>query len=218
MIKVNLVLTDPPYGIDYSNKNAFLNRIDKGNRVQKAIINDSIEDYEEFFYKIFDNIKDHLSENNICYIFMLGKELHHLRIAFDKAGFHWNDYLIWVKNNHVLGRNDYNCKAEYIMYGWFKKHKFYGDFNVNVLEFKKLQKGDLHPTMKPIDLLAKLIKDGSRGGDIVLDLFGGSGSTLIACEQTERRCLMMELDPKYCDVIIKRWETLTGKKAVKISD
>ena len=215
---VDMLLTDPPYGIDYSSKNSFLNAIDKGNRIQKDIINDNIEDYKEFFSKVFENIKNYFNEYNTCYVFLLGKELHNLRLAFDEQGYHWNDYLVWVKNNHVLGRNDYNCKLEYIMYGWFGKHKFYGGFNTNVLEFKRPSKSDLHPTMKPLELLSKLIQDGTKEKGNVLDVFGGSGSTLIACEQLNRKCYMMELDPKYCDVIITRWETLTGKKAELIKE
>lgn len=214
--KIDLIITDPPYGVDYSNKNEFLNKFDNGNRNQKSIINDNIEDYEGFFIKMFENIKFCCSEYNALYVFMSGEKLHNLRNAFEKTGGHWSDYLIWLKNNHVLGRKDYNNKIELCMYGWFGKHKFYGGFSTNVLEFNKPLKNDLHPTMKPIELLAKLIQDASLEKMKVLDLFGGSGSTLIACEQLNRCCYMMELDPCYVDIIITRWENLTGKKAEKI--
>lgn len=135
------------------------------------------------------------------------------------AGWQVKHELIWVKNNHVLGRTDYFYKHEPIMYGWSKTHKFYGKgkFDKSVWEIPKPQKSDLHPTMKPIALIANALENSSKENDIVLDLFGGSGSTLIACEQLNRVCYMCELDPKYCDVIIKRWENLTGEKAVKVN-
>jgi len=210
-----MVLTDPPYGVDYSAKNEFLNKLDKGNCVQKDIENDNITDYLQFFTDMFESIKTVINDYNTLYVFMSGAELHNLRIALEKTEGKWSDYLVWVKNNHVLGRKDYNAKLEFCMYGWFNHHKFYGEFNTNVLEFDKPLKNDLHPTMKPIPLLAKLIQDGTKENMNVLDLFGGSGSTLIACEQTQRNCYMMELDPEYCQVIINRWEEYTGQRAVQ---
>ena len=127
---------------------------------------------------------------------------------------------MWVKNNHVLGRCDYNYKHEPITYGWKPNgtHTFYGGFCTSVLEFAKPQKSELHPTMKPVPLIAQLITNSSKEGDSVLDLFGGSGTTLIAAEQLHRKCYMMELDEHYCDVIIARWEKLTGNKATKITN
>ena len=217
LIKIDQLLTDPPYGVDYSNKNIFLNSIDKGNRVQKDIANDNIEDYHDFFITILNNTVPYLNEYNTLYIFMSGKELHNLRLAIEDTNCYCSDYLVWVKNNHVLGRKDYNSKHEFCLYGWYGKHKFYGDFSTTVLCFDKPLKNDLHPTMKPIQLLSKLIKDGSPEKGNVLDLFGGSGSTLIACEQTNRNCYMMELAPHYCQVIIDRWEQFTGKKALKLN-
>ena len=126
--------------------------------------------------------------------------------------------LIWVKNNHVLGRTDYFYKHEPILFGWKETHKFYGkgEFDKSVWEIPKPQKSGLHPTMKPIRLIINALLNSSVKDDAILDLFGGSGSTLIACEQTGRRCFMMELDPKYCDVIIARWEAFTGKTAERI--
>ena len=213
--KADSLITDPPYGVDYSGKNEFLNKFDKGNRIQKPITNDAITDYLQFFGAFLSLAL--LSEYNTVYIFMFGKELHSLRLALDDCGYSWGDYLVWVKNNHVLGRKDYNAKHEFIVYGWKGKHKFYGGFSTTVLEFDRPSRSDLHPTMKPIPLLAKLINDGSPAKGKVYDPFGGSGSTLIACEQLNRICYMMELDEKYCDVIIKRWEELTGQKAELIS-
>jgi len=194
---VNMVLTDPPYGVDYSSKNDFLNSIDKGNRNQTPIDNDNIKDYRQFFSDFLSVIP--CADYNTFYVFMLGMELHNLRLAFDDCQIKWGDYLVWVKNNHVLGRKDYNAKHEFCVYGWKGKHKFYGDFSTTVLEFDKPLKNDLHPTMKPTELLAKLIKDGSKKDDIVYDCYG------------------MEISPRYVDVIIARWEKLTGNKAVLIN-
>ena len=205
-VKVDSIVTDPPYGVDYNNKNEFLNKYDKGNRIQKEIQNDNITDYKEFFKGILNNIVQYLNEYNTLYIFMSSKELHSLRLAIeDVKDYHWGDYLVWVKNNHILGRKDYNSKLEFILYAWYKKHVFYGDSSsTTVLEFNKPVKNDLHPTMKPIPLLGQLISDGTPENGVVLDLFGGSGSTLIACEQLDRKCYMMEIDPQYCQTIINR--------------
>ena len=217
-IKIDSVVTDPPYGVDYNNKNEFLNQYDQGKRIQKEIQNDNITDYQQFFKKILENIKSHFNEYNTLYIFMSSKELHNLRLAIENIkDYHWGDYLVWVKNNHILGRKDYNAKHEFVLYGWYKKHKFYGGFSTTILEFDKPLKNDLHPTMKPISLLSKLITDGTPKNGVVLDLFGGSGSTLIACEQLNRNCYMMEIEPKYCQTIINRWEDFTGQKAQKIN-
>ena len=129
----------------------------------------------------------------------------------------WNPtmhQLIWKKNNHVMGRTDYSYIHEPIIYSWKGTgHKFHGGFQTSVLEFSRPNKSDLHPTMKPVELLEKLICNSSMLGETVLDLFGGSGSTLIACEKAGRKCRMMEIDPSYCDVIVTRWERMTGRKA-----
>jgi len=212
--KVDLLLTDPPYGVDYGAKNEFLNKIDKGNRIQKDIQNDNIENYLEFFTNFLKVIN--FAEYNNCYIFMSGLELHNVRQAMENSGIKWSDYLVWVKNNHVLSRKDYNPKHEFIVYGWKGRHKFYSKSETTVLEFNKPLVNDLHPTMKPVELLCKLIKDGSQQGMLVYDSFLGSGSTLMACEQTGRVCYGIEMDPGYIDVIITRWENYTGKKAVKL--
>ena len=126
--------------------------------------------------------------------------------------------LIWLKNapTFSMGRLDYEYKHEPIMFTWTKKHNFYGKgkFHNSVLEFDKPRKCDLHPTMKPVGLFAEFMLNSSKEGDSVLDLFGGSGTTMIAAEQLNRKAYIMELDPHYCDVKISRWEKLTGKEAV----
>jgi DNA modification methylase len=202
-VKATMILTDPPYGVDYASKNDFLNSLDEGNRNQIPIQNDSIDDYRQFFSEFLSVIP--VTDYNTYYVFMSSQELHNLRLAFDDCGLKWGDYLVWVKNNHVLGRKDYNSRHEFCVYGWKGKHKFYGDFSTTILEFDKPLKNDLHPTMKPIELLIKLIKDGSQQNDIIYDAFLGSGSTLIACEQSNRVCYGCEIASHYVDVIVRRY-------------
>ena len=223
--KADMVFTDPPYNVDYSSKNAFLNEADKGNRIQKDIEGDfgytDEECGEKLWKPAFQNMRDNAKDCCSIYVTMPqgGAHMMMMMMMIAAAGWQVKHELIWVKNNHVLGRTDYFYKHEPIMYGWSKTHKFYGKgkFDKSVWEIPKPQKSDLHPTMKPIALIANALENSSKENDIVLDLFGGSGSTLIACEQLGRRCYMMELDPRYCDVIIKRWEGLTGEKAVKVN-
>lgn len=252
-MKADLVVTDPPYGVSYSDKNTFLNSLDNGKRIQKEIQNDNRtpEDMYEFWKKCFEILIDNTKDKMAYYIFgpQGGDLLLPLLRAIVDSGFMLKHTLIWVKNNHVLGRCDYNYKHEPICYGWKPNgtHSFYADFDTSVFEDKidvdKMKKDELlslvkqllsdkvpvdvihenkptvsglHPTMKPVKLIARLINNSSRAGDIVVDAFGGSGTTLIACEQMNRKCYMMEYDPKYVDVIIERWEKMTGKKAQKI--
>lgn len=218
---VDMILTDPPYGVDYAGKNEFLNTIynssgnDKGNRIETDIMNDDIADYRKFFNEFLSVIE--FSEYNTIYIFMLGSELHNLRLAFDDTGIKWSDYLIWLKNNHVLSRKDYNMKHEFIVYGWKGKHKFYGSFSTTVIECNKNMKNDLHPTMKPVLLLEKLIADGSTRGMIIYDGFLGSGSTIIACDNTGRICYGLEIDEHYCDIIIDRYCKYKDNYNIKIN-
>lgn len=208
--KVDALITDPPYGVDYSSKNEMLNNLDKGCCIQKEIKNDKIDDYKQFFCSFLRIVP--FAEYNTAYIFMLGLQLHNLRAAIDECGMKWSDYLVWVKNNHGLGRKDYNAKHEFCFYGWKGKHKFYADgHRTTILEYNKPQKNELHPTMKPVELVSQLVQDGSDKNAIVYDPFGGSGSTLIACEKTNRRCYMMELEPIYCDVIVKRYIDFCNK-------
>ena len=204
-VRIDSLVTDPPYGVDYATKNKLFNELYGNERNVKQIEHDSISDYYNFYYCFLDNVKPYMNDYNTCYIFIHGKELHNLRLAFEDAGYYWSDYLAWVKNNHVLNRKDYSAMMEHILYGWCGKHKFYGGFRINVLNYKRTYKNDLHPTMKPIDLLEQLVTDGCERGGNVLDCFGVSGSTLIACENTGRNCFMMECDGDYCDVIRDRY-------------
>lgn len=224
-ILADMVFTDPPYGVSYTDKNEFLNSIDKPICVVNAIQNDSKTPNEmyAFWLAAFKNLVKHTTDKMSYYITApQGGDLLLLLTAVRDSGLCLKHVLVWNKNNHVLGRCDYNYKHEPIVYGWKQKgtHVFYGngDMKTSVWDIPKPQRSDLHPTMKPIKLIANAIENSSKEGDTVLDLFGGSGSTLIACEQLKRKCFMAELDPHYCDVILERWETLTGEKAEKITE
>lgn len=216
--KADMVFTDPPYGVSYASKNEFLNKLDEGNRNQTQILNDhmNLDDTKDFIYQAFCNIKLLLSKRSSYYITApQGGDLLMMMMMMMKANLPLRHCLIWVKNNHVLGRTDYNYKHEPILYGWDNVHDFYGDglHKFSTWEVKKPHKNDLHPTMKPVELIENACLNSTKKGQNVLDIFGGSGSTLIACEKTGRKSYLMELDPKYCDVIVKRWEDFTGKKA-----
>lgn len=223
--KADMVFTDPPYGVSYTEKNEFLNSLGTGHRLTKAIENDSNppQDMYEFWVKAFKNIHAATKDKMAYYITAPqgGDLLLLLLQAVRDSGFMLKHQLIWNKNNHVLGRCDYNYKHEPIIYGWKigGTHKFVGGgpFKTSVWDVNKPLKNDLHPTMKPVELIAAAVLDNSNTGDAVLDCFGGSGSTLMACEQTGRHCYMMEYDEHYCDVIIARWEKYTGRKATKIN-
>jgi DNA modification methylase len=148
---------------------------------------------------------------------MSSSELHTLQAAFKAAGGHWSTFVIWAKDRFTLGRADYQRQYEPILYGWPEsaKRHWCGDRDQgDVWQIARPQKNDLHPTMKPVALVERAIRNSSRRGDLVLDPFGGSGTTLIAAETTGRRAALLELDPRYVDVIVRRWQQFTGKEAV----
>jgi len=218
--KADMVFTDPPYGVSYGDKNKFLNEIDNGNHIQSEIKFDHMSENEtcQLWFNVFENIRDNLAPVNSYYI--TGPQIQGMMMMMMmmmKAKLPYRHVIIWVKNNHVLGRCDYNYKHEPIFFGWTTKHEFYGlgEFQTSVWEVDKPLKSELHPTMKPVELIVNAILNSSKKDQIVLDPFLGSGSTLIACEQTQRTCYGMEIDPRYVDVIIARWENLTGEKAEK---
>lgn len=218
----DLVFTDPPYGVSYADKNAALNAIGRGNLIQTPIENDhkSVEEMYSIWLEVFKNMITASKDGFSYYVCSPqgGELMMMMMMALKESGVQVKHTIIWVKNNIVIGRADYHYKHEPILYGWGKgSHTFYGGRDQSsVWDFNKPMKSDLHPTMKPIELVAKAVSNSSKSGDIILDLFGGSGSTLIACEQLDRTCYMMELDPRYIDVIIKRWEQFTGQKAQKV--
>jgi DNA modification methylase len=210
----DMLLTDPPYGVSYADKNEMLNQYEKGTRIQRPIANDDLDDYERFFGEFLDLVP--LRDTNTAYIFMSGRELHPLVLAMQGAGYYASQVLVWAKNNHVLGRQDYSPKHEFIVYGWRGRHRFYGPFRTSVLEYDRPRQSDLHPTMKPVELLKQLIRDGSPPQALVYDPFLGSGSTLIAAEATGRRCYGMELEPVYAWTAVRRWSEFTGVEPERV--
>ena len=212
--KADMVFTDPPYLMNFEG-NVHADGSKSFNAKYGKIKNDDMtrEDGDNFILKMFQNIEYYNKGAYYVCFYRLG--LDYIFRALDKLNNRYKALIIWNKGNHTLSNSDYMSKYEPIIYGWFKSHLFYGNrSNFDIWDIERTKKNDLHPTMKPIDLIVQAIKNSSKEKDIVLDLFGGSGSTLIAAEQTRRICYMMEIDPKYCDVIVKRWETLTGQKAV----
>ena len=209
----NSMITDPPYGVDYAGKNEFLNLYDKGNRIQDDIVGDKIEDYLSFSVGFLEKVN--LTKYNTVYIFSAGQNLHNIRLAFDTTGFTWSDYLIWVKNRHVLGRKDHHAQHEFIVYGWKGRHKFYGGFRTTILKYKGPFKSKLHPTMKPIKLLDQLVKEGSQPNDTIIDPFMGSGTTGVACINNDRKFIGIEIEPKYFDVACKQIEKAKQAATIK---
>jgi DNA modification methylase len=202
-----------------------LNQFQPSGRCTENIENDtlSVDELHSMLLKAFTNVRNVCADDASYYVTSpQGGDLGMMMMMMMKeAGLPIRHVLMWHKNTATfsMGRLDYDYQHEPIFYTWTKKHKFYGKgkFHTSVWDIDKPRKCDLHPTMKPVELVANCIENNSIGGDIVLDVFGGSGTTMIACEQLNRRCYMMELDPHYCDVIIDRWEQFTGKKAEKIA-
>lgn len=242
--EIDLVITDPPYNVEYEGKK----------KKREKIKNDSMEEdeFSKFLKEVFANIKELLKPGGAFYVWHADRNRFIFSKALRDAGLEERQNLIWIKNNITIGRSDYQWKHEPCLYGWKEgaAHYFIADFTntsvyddvpnlarMNKNELKEYAKklleiiedgttimredkpltSPLHPTMKPITLIAKQIKNSSKKGEIVLDLFGGSGTTLIAAEQTGRKSRIIELDPMYVDVIIARWEKFTGQKAKKIN-
>jgi DNA modification methylase len=211
--QVSLVVTDPPYGIAYvEGKEGFTN-----SKVKHAVIaNDHIQnddEYRKFTRSWIEAVRPHLTKKNAFYIFNSDKMLFALREGMRDSGCHFAQLLIWVKTQAIIGRLDYLPQHELLIYGWVRTHSFHRSKDKSVIVYPKPARSKAHPTMKPIGLLRPLILNSSRTGEIVFDPFLGSGSTLLACEQTKRRCTGIELDPTYCGVVIERYEKLTGQKA-----
>ena len=200
--KANLVVTDPPYNVDY-----------KG--AAGKIKNDNLKDdtFHQFLLDSFINMEAAMADDASIYVFHADTEGLNFRKAFSEAGFYLSGTCIWKKQSLVLGRSPYQWQHEPVLFGWKKKgtHQWYtGRKETTIWEFDKSKKNSDHPTMKPIALIAYPIMNSSMSNTLVLDPFGGSGSTLIACEQTDRSCSTIELDEKYCDVIIKRFIEQVG--------
>ena len=211
--KADLLLTDPPYNVGYTGKQ----------KSQMTIKNDkqSDDDFYKFLSSAFKNAKENMKSGAAYYVWYASSEASTFNLALNNNGLKVREELIWVKNQMVLGRQDYQWQHEPCLYGWNEDgtHAWYSDRKqTTILRFDKPQRADLHPTMKPIPLFDYQIKNSTKSGDIVLDLFGGSGTSIMACEQDKRTCYTMEFDPKYVDVIIDRWEQSTGEKAKLIEE
>jgi DNA modification methylase len=209
----SMTFTDPPYlmnftgGIHADGSKSF-------NSKHGAIKNDKMskQDGDNFLDSINTVIKSKVDGAFYITFYRLGIAQYYE--SLERTGLQCRSLVIWDKGNHTLSNSDYMSMYEPIFYGWVNNHKFHGGSNgMDIWRIQRTARNDLHPTMKPVELCLKAIEDGSQANGVVLDLFGGSGSTLIACEKTNRQCRMMELDPKYCDVIIKRWQEFTGKEA-----
>jgi DNA modification methylase len=195
----DMTFTDPPYGVSYTGKTA--------------------QKFYDFLRAACANILT--VTTGAVYICMSSSELHTLFRAFTAAGGHWSTFIIWVKNTFTMGRSDYQRQFEAILYGWAEggPHYWCGDRDQgDVWPIDKPSVNDLHPTMKPVALVERAIRNSSKSKGVVLDPFGGSGSTLLACEITGRRARLIELDPRYVDVIVKRWQNSTGRQAVLEGD
>ena len=211
----DMTVTDPPYSVNYANSAK-----DKMRGTHRPILNDNLgSDFAPFLLATCKNIL--AFTKGAVYIAMSSSELDTLQSAFRAAGGKWSTYVIWAKNTFTRGRADYQRQYEPILYGWKDGSQHYwcgardqGD----VWQIKKPHKNDLHPTMKPVELMERAVRNSSKARDIVLDPFGGSGTTMIACEKSGRRARLMELDPKYVDVICRRFQDYTGKQATRQAD
>ena len=252
----DLIVTDPPYNVNYGDKAEMLDTYlpGKGNRNTSHIKNDNMDNvsFYQFMLQIYQSAYEAMREGAAIYVFHAESTGHIFRQAFLDAGLKLAQCLIWEKNNFVLGRQDYQWRHEPCLYGWKEgaAHYFINDRTQDTvileddIDFEAMKKSelvayleelrrkykdrtsviyenkptrnDIHPTMKPIALMGKFITNSSKSGWNVLDLFGGSGSTLMAAEQLGRNAYLMELDEKFCDVIVKRWEDYTGQSAVRI--
>jgi DNA modification methylase len=207
----DMTFTDPPYNVDYGN--SAKDKI-RGNR--RKILNDDLgAGFQAFLQDACVNILS--VTKGAVYVCMSSSELHSLQRAFTAAGGRWSTFVIWAKHTFTLGRSDYQRQYEPILYGWPAGHDRYwcgardqGD----VWFIDKPARNDLHPTMKPVALVERAIRNSSKSRDTVLDPFGGSGSTLIACAKCGRQARLVELDPKYCDVMVQRWQAWTGERAI----
>ena len=210
----DMVFTDPPWNVNYGS-------VKKGNAMgykPRTILNDFMgtEEFRAFMFSAFQRMNEASKAGACTYVVMGSQEWGNLMLTLAQNDYHWSSTIIWNKDSLILSRKDYHTKYEPIWYGWKegrRLHPLKDRTQSDVWDIPRPKRSDEHPTMKPVDLVARAVINSSDRGNNVLDLFGGSGTTLIACEQLNRKCYMMELDPHYCDVIIDRWEEYTGKKA-----
>ena len=222
--RADMVFTDPPYGVAIGDKNKFLQSVQKAGWIEENIANDtlSVDELYKALRAAMENCRESCKDDASYYVCAPpGGDMGLMMMMMRDAGLNVRHQIVWNKNcaTFSLGRLDYDYKHEAIMYTWTKSHHNYrnGQFRTSVWDVNKPMHNDLHPTMKPIELVEAAMKDATLEGDLVLDMFGGSGTTLVTAEQLGRKCYTMEIDPHYCDVIIARWEKLTGKTAVKVN-
>lgn len=211
--EIDLLQTDPPYNVDYVGKTADALTIDNDKM--------SDADFVDFLQAAFENADAVMKPGAVFYIWLADTKRPEFQKAMEAAGWQVRQCLIWSKNVFVMGRQDYHWQHEPCLYGWKEgaAHYWASDRSQStLLEFDRPARSEEHPTMKPIPLIDYQIQNNTKAGDKVLDLFGGSGTTLIACEQNDRDCFLMEYDPRYVDVVIARWEALTGEKAQRIAN
>jgi len=219
--KSDMVFTDPPYNVDYHSESG--NSYAEGKFIHKALFNDNLsqKEFEKFLIKVGNAMNESIKNNGAIYIWHgdTAYKAEPFYNLFKKMNWLRSSTVVWVKNNASMGWQHYRSQHEVASYGWKKNKPYFVDdrsqttiWNINRDATQKYK----HPTQKPVALMGIGIKNSSKKDDIVLDPFGGSGSTLIACEKLNRKCYMMELDPTYIDVIVERWETFSGKKAKKI--
>ena len=219
--KADLVVTDPPYNVNLGQGGSIMSMEKRHRRTDGAFIqNDHMEDSEfyNFLVAMYTNIKKFTKEGGSFYVWHADNEGLNFRSALKAAGLTLRQTLIWNKNALTLGRQDYQWKHEPCLYGWLdgESHSWYNDRKQStVIDCERPTRSAEHPTMKPVKLFEYLIKNSSKADDLVLDLFGGSGTTMIACQKTKRIARMMELDPHYCDVIRRRWTTWCKENGVE---
>jgi len=211
----DMVFTDPPYNVDYANTAK-----DKIRGTDRPILNDNLgAGFHDFLLAALTPTLAHCRGG--IYVAMSSSELDVLQSAFRTAGGKWSTFIIWAKHTFTLGHADYQRQFEPILYGWpadGTRHWCGARDQGDVWNIKKPHKNDLHPTMKPVELVERAVRNSSRPGDIVLDSFGGSGTTMIASEKSDRKARLIELDPKYVDVIVRRWQDYAGAQATRQSD
>lgn len=210
--RIKAIITDPPYGVAVTESKRDFQTLAK----DKVIANDHLQtdsEYRTFTHEWLSAITPYLDKKNACYIFNADKMVFALRDGMQGAGLKFAQLLVWVKTHAVVGRLDYAPMHELIAYGWYGTHEFVKAKDKSVLCYPKPNKSTMHPTTKPIPLIRHLILNSTRVGDVVFDGFLGAGTTLLACEQTKRICIGVELDPEYCQTIIDRFEKLTNIKA-----
>ena len=214
--KADMVFTDPPWNVNYGENLA------NGKHKDRKIINDSMstEDFKSFINQSFISLKNSSKEGCMTYIVMSAQEWGNLMLTLKENDYHWSSTIIWNKSSLIISRKDYHTKYEPIWYGWLNGESRLKPLKdrkqSDVWDIQKPSSSKLHPTTKPIELVERAVINSSYEKNIIIDVFLGSGSTLIACEKTNRKCYGIEIDPHYCDVIVKRWEEFSGKKAERV--